>query len=153
MTDLVGRKVRLTGAGYAKYMLAQSVRTVAVDDSRVDGTVGCRTGDGLLWTWLNDRDHEFAGVLLPKRVRIWVYSFAVPDSLSGFEWGPVDDDPIGAARLHALFDEEAANPIGYGALVEMHLALDGAANMTDYIDGELQDAIALGLVGKIIGRY
>lgn len=152
--DLIGRKVRLTGRGYAEAGFRLGIRTITDDDSHVDGTVGCATPFGVAWVWLDEPDNVYAGVLLPERERILVYSWGVTDSSGGFIWAPDDDSPSNR-HLRDAFAQAQAEPLPdeYGVLAYIHLAKDGAANMTDYIEGELQDAIALGLVGKIIGRY
>lgn len=91
-----------------------------------------------------------------ERTRIWVYSWAVPDSSGGFQWVPVDRDPGGAEALKGAVSWDQTS--GYGVLAEIHVAgyaPDGAGRqrVTDLIEGELQDAIALGLVGRVIYKY
>lgn len=92
--------------------------------------------------------------------RIHVLAWGVPESSAGFDWVPVDRDPGGEENLRRLFDLAVIDDdfVGYAVLAEVWIAgyapdEAGRARVTDVIEGELQDAIGAGLVGKILGRY
>lgn len=94
------------------------------------------------------------------KTRIHVYSFGITDSSGGFFWTPIERDPGGEAWIRGLFEDDVmqAGDEWFGVLAELRVAgyapdTAGRARITEFIEGELQDAIAAGLVGKIIGRY
>lgn len=96
--------------------------------------------------------------VLSPRERIWVYAYGLPESSAGFQWIAADRDPGGRRWLMRKLDEDSEFPEGYGVLAELHMAGyapddAGRQRVTDLIEGELQDAIGAGLVGKILGRY
>jgi hypothetical protein len=84
----------------------------------------------------------------------------VADDAGGFIWVPADRDSGGAQWIAKRVADDADFPDdgSFGVLVELSIAgyapdMAGRARIDDFIEGELQDAIASGLVGKIIARY
>jgi hypothetical protein len=162
VSDLLGRKVRLIGKRWDEdngYPRGGSVHTVTHLDwscsiwhaGRAMGVVDLEG---------NSQYSGFEVELLPQRERILVYSFGVEDSSGGFIWVPADRDSGGAQWIAQRVADDADFPDdgSFGVLVELSIAgyapdMAGRARIDDFIEGELQDAIASGLVGKIIARY
>lgn len=159
-TDLTGRKVRLTGHSWADMNRVRrgAVRTVKVHSAPGDGRAESVSLDGGGYIGFLREASGFAVVPLPPRERIWVYSWITESGNGGFDWKPVDRDPGSATwfRDEVRQDQEAG---GYtGVLAELWVAGyapddAGRARVTEILEGEWQDAIATGVVGKIIDRY
>lgn len=162
MSDLLGRKVRLIGKRWDEdngYPRGGSVHTVTHLDwscsiwhaGRAMGVVDLEG---------NSQYSGFEVELLPQRERILVYSFGVEDSSGGFIWVPADRDSGGAQWISQRVADDADFPADgeFGVLVELFIAgyapdMAGRARIDEFIEGELQDAIGAGLVGKILARY
>lgn len=81
---------------------------------------------------------------------------------SGFDWEPTHDR-TGTRLIRDRFHTFAGNPRLVGSTSVFTLATlkvagyapdqAGRTRITDLIDGELQDAIAAGLVGHILNRF
>lgn len=163
MTDLVGRKVRLTGTGWRdlpsdRWRTGQ-IRTVTKHLRAKPGHAEAVAFGGDVLGFPGGSG-SYSVEVLPARERIHVLAWGVPESSAGFDWVPVDRDPGGEANLRRVFDLNVVDDEfeGYIVLAELHVAgyapdAAGRARVTDYIEGELQDAIGRGLVGKILGRY
>lgn len=160
-TDLVGRKVRLTGESWdgMNRVRRGAVRTVKTHSIPFENHTESVSLVGGYMGFLR-KASGFAVQPLPPRERIHVLVWGVPESSSGFDWVPADRDPGGAENLRRLFNLNVIDDDfeGYVVLAELHVAGyapddAGRQRVTDYIEGELQDAIGAGLVGKIIDRY
>jgi hypothetical protein len=158
--DLTGRKVRLTGYNWngMTHVGVGAIRTVKTHSRPSDGRVESVTlkGRGYIG-FLNPRS-SFAVEPLPPRERIWVYSWITESGNGGFDWKPVDRDPGSAEWLQGEVYADHEALFREGVLVELWVAGyapddAGRARVTEFLEGEWQDAISRGLVGKIIDRY
>lgn len=93
------------------------------------------------------------------KTEIIVHAWHVWESSGGFEWAPTTS----ATDVEALTNahEDAASIFGAtsSTLLTLKVAgysstdLDARLCITEYLDGELQDAMEMGQVGHIISRF
>jgi hypothetical protein len=149
---LVGRRVRLTGHGWDHATMTNTHRgqlcTIGdVDDNTSSKVVVLDTGH---IGWIGLPYSMFGVELLPTEKRtIYVSSW-----VGGFSWYWSREN----ALADVASDERRGDCASVAVEIRVYFGTDGdvtqeqADAVTDFIDGELQDAIAMGLVGKIIAR-
>lgn len=87
-----------------------------------------------------------------SKVPILIYAFHA-EGYGGFDWAP-DTHENRTLLAQAMSRDVAFANYTTGTLVTLFLAPHGDRDtVTDFIEGELQDAIEVGAVGHIIGRF
>lgn len=151
---LVGRRVRLTGSGWDHFEMGAStrrgqLRTIreVLDEDAASKVLILDTGHV---GWIGLPYSMFQVELLPTEKRtIYVSSW-----VGGFSWYWSREN----ALADVASDERRGDCASVAVEIRVYFGTDGdvtqeqADAVTDFIDGELQDAIAMGLVGKIIAR-
>ena len=89
---------------------------------------------------------------MSDKIPIIVYAFHTPDSCGGFYWH--SDTPENRLQMRDyLLNADFVNK-NYSTGVLVALSIVGPPEkITETIEGELQDAIEVGLVGRILARY
>lgn len=86
--------------------------------------------------------------------RVIVYAFHTFESGGGFDWAP-DTRGNRIALMDTLLTDKKHGNYDSGTLVSLSIAeYNGDLEaVTDFFEGELQDAIEVGAVGHILGRF
>jgi hypothetical protein len=94
-----------------------------------------------------------------EKTEIIIHAWHVWESSGGFEWAPTtsfeDVEALTNAHHEAVSIFGATSSTLCTLKVAGYSATDQAArqSITDFIDGELQDAIEIGVVGHILGKF
>jgi hypothetical protein len=90
---------------------------------------------------------------MTDKIPILVYAFHAIDCCGGFDWAPDTPENRGIFR-EALANDLIGQNYNTGTLVALSvLDHDDRRAITECIEGELQDAIEVGTVGRIIARF
>jgi hypothetical protein len=96
----------------------------------------------------------FGVELLPEKRAVTVYAFHTADSCGGFFWAESSNDSDVSALVAEFEADAAARNYETGVLCELRVIESLAGEeLTRYLEGEIQDAIEVGSIGRVLRRY